>query len=333
MRYALKRAATVPIVLLGVITIVFILTRLIPGDPARLAAGAKAKPEQVEQLRREFGLDKPLWVQYVRYLGRLLHGDLGVSMRTWRPVSEDIKSYFPASIELALTGMVFTVALGVPVGVLSAVKAGSWGDQLARVVALIGASFPIFWLGLGLQLIFYRFLGWFPANGRLTPPIAVPPHITGLYTVDALVTGQWGTLVNAASHLLLPALTLSLGSMAIVSRITRSNMLEVLGQDYVRTARAKGLTERTVNFTHALRNAMIPVLTVLGLQAGGLLGGTFLTEVIFDWPGMGLYTVGAITTMDYMAIMGTSLLITLVYVLTNLIVDQIYAVIDPRIRY
>jgi len=333
MRYGLARIAGLPLVLLGVVTIVFLLTRVIPGDPARVAAGEKAKPEQVEQIRREFGLDKPLPVQYIRYLGRVIRGDLGTSLRTFRPVRDDIALYFPASIELALVGMLFTVALGVPIGVLSAVKVGSWGDHISRVIALIGASFPVFWLALALQLIFFRSLEWFPATGRLDFAVAAPPHVTGLYTVDALMAGQWQTFVNAARHLILPALALSLASIAIISRITRSSMLEILDQDYIRTARAKGLTDRVVNYVHALRNAMIPVVTVLGLQAGHLLGGTFLIEVIFDWPGMGLYTVGAITTLDYQAIMSTSLLVALIYVLTNLMVDQIYALIDPRIRY
>lgn len=333
MRYVLKRIAVLPVILLGVVTVLFVLTRLVPGDPARLAAGPKAGPEQVEQVRKEFGLDKPLVTQYFMYLGRLLHGDLGRSMRTWRPVADDIRAYFPASMELALVGVMVTVLLGVPIGVISAVKQGSASDHISRVIALIGASFPIFWLGLALQLIFYRTLGWLPATGRLASYLTPPAHITGLYTVDALLTGNFEVFGNALAHLLLPALTLSLGSMAIVSRITRSNMLEVLDQDYIRTARSKGVSEKDVNFVHALRNAMIPILTVIGLQAGALLGGTFLIEVIFDWPGMGLYTVGAITTMDYQAIMGVSLLVTVIYVLTNLIVDQIYAVLDPRIRY
>lgn len=333
MRYATKRLAMLPIVLLGVVTIIFFLIRLIPGDPARLAAGARARPEQVEEVRREYGLDKPLPVQYFRYLGRVLTGDLGVSMRTHRPVQEDIETYFPATIELALAGVFFTVILGVPIGVISAVKAGGWGDHVSRIMALIGSSFPIFWLGLGLQLIFYRNLQWLPATGRLSPGVAIPRHITGLYTLDSLLTGQVPTFVDALSHLVLPALALSLGSIAIVSRITRSNMLEVLDQDFIRTARAKGLHEKTVNYVHALRNALMPILTVIGLQAGSLLAGTFLIEIIFDWPGMGLYTVQAITTLDYYAIMGVSLLIAFIYVITNLIVDQVYALVDPRIRY
>lgn len=333
LRYVLKRLTTLPIVLLGVLTVVFLLIRLIPGDPARIAAGQRARPEQVEQVRKEFGLDKPVPVQYVRYIGRVIQGDLGTSLRTRQPVIEDIKIYFPASIELALAGVLLTVFLGVPIGVISAVKSGTWGDHISRVMALIGSSFPIFWLGLAMQLIFYQHLNWLPATGRLDPGVLAPERITGLYTIDSLLTGQFGTFVNALSHLLLPALTLSLGSMAIVSRITRSNMLEVLDQDYIRTARAKGLAEKIVHFGHALKNAMIPVLTVIGLQTGSLLGGTFLVETIFDWPGMGLYTVQSITTLDYYAIMGVSILVALIYVLTNLVVDQIYALIDPRIRY
>lgn len=329
----LKRLLITPLVLIGVVTVLFVLTRLIPGDPAQLAAGPKAGPEQVAQVRKDFGLDKPLPVQYVRYIQGLLRGDLGISIQTNRPVKDDLKLYFPATVELALCGVLITVLLGVPLGVLSAVKVGSWPDHAGRVVALLGASVPIFWLGLAVQLLFFSHLGWLPANGRLDTLVQAPPNITGFYLLDGLLSGHWSTWWNALRHVILPAFTLSLGALAIISRITRSNLLEALSQDFIRSARAKGLPERIVIFRHGLRNAMIPTLTIIGLQAGALLSGTFLVEVIFDWPGMGLYTVTAISTLDYAAIMGTALVATLIYILTNLAVDLLYAVVDPRVRY
>jgi peptide/nickel transport system permease protein len=320
-------------VLLGVVTLLFLLTRVIPGDPARLAAGPKAGPEQVQQLRHEYGLDRPLPQQYLLYLGQLLRADLGKSIMTNHAVSSDLKLYFPATAELALVAVLFAVILGVPMGVLAAVKAGSWPDHISRALSLLGAAMPSFWLGLILQLLFFSRLGWLPANGRLDTLVAAPPHLTGLYLVDALAAGQWATWWNALKHLFLPALTLSLGSMTILARIARSNMLEVLGQDFIRTARAKGLRDRVVYLRHALRNALVPLLTVLGLQMGAMLGGTFLVEIIFDWPGMGLYTVQAITSLDYPAIMAGTLVSTVVYTLINLVVDLLYAVVDPRLRY
>jgi peptide/nickel transport system permease protein len=329
----LKRILVTPLVLLGVVTILFVLTRIIPGDPARLAAGPKAGPEQVAQVRHEFGLDRPLPEQYVRYVVGLLRGDLGKSIQTNRPVTADLKLRFPATIELAVIGVLLTVLLGVPIGVISAVKAGTWPDHIGRVLALLGASVPSFWLGLTVQLLFFSKLGWLPADGRIDTMAQAPVLHTGLFLIDSLLAGNWSLWLSSLSHLVLPALTLSLGSMAITSRITRSNLVESLGQDYIRTARAKGLPERIVTYRHAFRNALIPTLTIIGLQAGALLSGTFLVEVIFDWPGIGLYTVTAITSLDYPAIMGTALLATLIYIITNLVVDLMYALVDPRVRY
>lgn len=331
--YALRRLALIPPLLIGVSLLLFVLTHLIPADPAKLIAGEHAGPDQVAAVRHAFGLDRPLPEQYLIYLEKLARGNLGVSMLTNAPVLSDLLQYFPATIELTATAMFLTVVLGVPLGILSAVRAGSPIDLTAQVLSVSGLSFPIFFFGILLQLIFVRNLGWFPLSGRLAITAMPPQHVTGLYVVDSLLTGNLGDLGSAVSHLVLPSLTLALTSLAPTVRITRSTMLEALSQDYIRTAWAKGLVSSRVFVHHGLRNALIPVVTVLGLYTSGLLGGVFLVELIFNWPGVGLYSVNAITAFDYSAIMGTSLLLTLTFVLVNLGVDLLYAVIDPRIRY
>ena len=331
--YALRRLALIPPLLIGVSLLLFILTHLIPADPAKLIAGEHAGPEQVAAVRHAFGLDRPLPEQYLIYIEKLARGNLGISMLTNAPVLGDLLQYFPATIELTAAAMLLTVVLGVPLGILSAVRAGSPIDLAAQVLSVSGLSFPIFFFGILLQLIFVRSLGWFPLSGRLAITAVPPHHITGLYVVDSLLTGNLGDLASAVRHLALPSLTLALTSLAPTVRITRSTMLEALSQDYIRTAWAKGLMSTRVFVHHGLRNALIPVVTVLGLYTSGLLGGVFLVELIFDWPGVGLYSVNAITAFDYSAIMGTSLLLTVTFVLVNLGVDLLYAVIDPRIRY
>jgi ABC-type dipeptide/oligopeptide/nickel transport system permease component len=331
--YVLRRVALLPPLLIGVSLLLFILTRLVPADPAKLIAGAHAGPEQIAAVRHAFGLDRPLPEQYLIYLAKLARGDLGVSMQTNGPVLDDLAAYFPATFELAAAAIALTVVLGIPLGLLAAVRRGSLVDWLAQVLSLSGLSFPIFFLGLLLQLVFARWLGWFPLSGRLSIGAAPPRHITGLYTIDSLLTGNLADLRNALLHLILPGLTLAMAELPPVVRMTRSTMLEVLSQDYMRTAWAKGLVPARVFVGHALRNALIPVVTVLGLFAGGLLGGVFLVELVFDWPGVGLYSVNAIVSLDYSAIMGTALLLTVGFVLVNLAVDLVYALIDPRIRY
>ena len=331
--YALRRLALIPPLLIGVSLLLFILTHLIPADPAKLIAGEHAGPEAVAAVRHAFGLDRPLPEQYLIYLEKLAHGNLGVSMLTNTPVLSDLLAYFPATIELTAAAMFLTVVLGVPLGIISAVRAGSPIDLVAQVLSVSGLSFPIFFFGILLQLVFVRTLGWFPLSGRLAITALPPPHITGLYAVDSLLTGNIGDFWSTLRHLALPSLALALTSLAPTVRITRSTMMEALSQDYIRTAWAKGLVSSRVFVHHGLRNALIPVITVLGLYTSGLLGGVFLVELIFDWPGVGLYSVNAITAFDYSAIMGTSLLLTLTFVLVNLGVDLLYAVIDPRIRY
>jgi peptide/nickel transport system permease protein len=331
--YILRRLALLPPLLVGVSLLLFVLTHLVPADPAKLIAGEHAGPDEVAAVRHAFGLDRPLPVQYVVYLGKLARGDLGTSMQTNSAVSSDLTQYVPATIELAACAMLITIVLGIPIGVLSAVRSGSVFDLVAQILSVSGLSFPIFFFGILLQLIFVRWLNWFPLAGRLGITAVAPPHITGLYLVDSVLTGNVGDLRSAALHLVLPSLTLALTALAPTIRMTRSTMLEVLSQEYVRTAWAKGLVSTRVFLHHGLRNALIPVITVLGLYTSSLLGGVFLVELIFNWPGIGLYSVNAITTLDYAAIMGTSLLLTVMFVLINLGVDVLYAVVDPRIRY
>lgn len=331
--YALRRLLILPFILLGVSVVLFFLSHMVSGDPAKILAGEKAPAETVELIRKQFGLDKPLPEQYRLYVTNLLRGNMGISLTTRRPVSEDLRLYFPATLELTFVSIVLTVLLGVPLGIVSAARRNSLADHASRLVTLSGVSMPVFWLGLLLQLLFYRTLDVLPIAGRISLSATPPPQITGLYTIDSLLALDMPTFWMSLQHLLLPAVTLAFSSLAVVSRMTRSNMLEVLSQDYIRTARSKGLGAQTTLYRHALRNAFIPTLTVIGLQTGALLSGAFLVEAIFNWPGLGLYTVRAISRLDYPAIMGASLLITVIFILINLVVDLLYGILDPRIRY
>jgi len=332
-RYIAKRLLYLVPILIGVTFITFAVAQVIPGDPARMAAGPHARPEQVETIRKEYGLDKPWPVQYWRYLNRLARGDLGKSIQSFRPVAEDLREFFPATVELTVFAVILTVVVGVPLGVISAVRKGRSIDHLMRVMAMTGVSMPTFWLGLLLQLVFYRLLGWFPSGGRLDTFVTPPPAYTGLYLVDSLLARDWTAFGNALVHLVLPGVTLAYSSLAMMARMTRSSMLETLREDYIRTARAKGLAEAVVIYKHALRNALIPVVTVVGLQFGYLLAGTFMVETIFSWPGMGLYALRSVMSLDFPALMGAVLIATLVYVLINLLVDVTYALLNPQLRY
>lgn len=318
-------------VVLGVSIITFAISHLVPGDPARLVAGDRATPEIVAAVRADLGLDKPLPQQYLHYMGQLLHGDLGTSIRTRRPVAQDIVAFFPATLELALVALVLATLVGVPLGVLSAVWRNRFIDHVARIVAVTGVSTPAFWLGLGLIVVFYGHLGWFPGGGRLDQGVAPPPHFTGLYLVDALLSGQWHLLPDIIRHLALPAVTLGFVHLGIVARQIRSSMLEQLGEDYVRTARAYGLSPWTVIMRHALPNALIPSVTMLGLALGDLLYGAVLTETVFSWPGMGAYVVDSIQALDFPAVMGFAVVVSFAYVILNLLVDLLYRWLDPRI--
>jgi peptide/nickel transport system permease protein len=323
-------------VLFGVSLITFTLSRVVPGDPARLASGLEASEAQVQRLREELGLDRPLHEQYLHYVGRLLVGDFGVSIFNKQPVRSNLAVFFPATLELSLAALLMSLVVGIPLGVLSAVHKDGWIDQLGRVAALLGIAFPVFWVGIVLLLVFYFRLGWFPSSGRVNPQVflqqPVAP-ITGLLTVDALLGANWPVLRNALWHLALPAFSLALSTLARVTRMTRATMIEVLSEAYITTARAKGLPPRRLLYAHALRNAMIPTVTIIGISFGYLLGGSVLVETVFSWPGLGKYAFDAITYLDFPAIMGITLLSTLVFLLVNLLVDVLYVRLDPRIRY
>lgn len=327
-----RRLLFLALVVFGVTLITFAISHMIPGDPARLLAGDRASDELVAQMREKLGLDQPLYVQYGRYMLGLVQGDLGVSIRTGRPVAEDIAAYFPATLELVIVALGVSVLVGVPLGVASAVWRNGWIDQLARTAAAIGISTPAFWLGLLLLVLFYGQLGWFPGGGRLSTGLDAPARITGMYVLDALLTGNLAVVQSALWHLVLPALCLGFVHVGVVARQIRSAMLDQLSEDYIRTARAAGLSKRRVILGHALPNAAIPSVTVLGLAFGDLLYGAVLTETIFAWPGMGAYVVNSIQSLDFPAVMGFTVVVSMAYVLVNLAVDLAYMLLDPRIK-
>lgn len=319
-------------VLFGMTFIVFMLIRLIPGNPAQVILGQQATKEAVEALNASLGLDKPWYTQYFGYLGGIFQGDLGVSLRTKLPVSQEIFPYLAATAELAIFAMIIAVIIGVNAGIISAWFQNSWFDYIAMVVALIGVSVPVFWLGLMEQWAFSIQLGWLPTSGRndVRDPITA---ITHFYLLDTLIQGRFDQFTEVVKRLILPGVALATIPMAIIARITRSSMLEVMRSDYVRTARAKGQKMFIVVYKHALKNAVIPVLTVIGLQTGLLLGGAILTETIFSWPGIGRYIYDAIGFRDYPVIQSGILVVAFIFIMINLIVDLLYTVIDPRIKY
>jgi peptide/nickel transport system permease protein len=331
-RYAIRRGLTIVPVLLGVSLLVFSFIHLIPGDPALTMLGERATPEKVAEVRARLGLDRPIWQQYVLYIGKALRGDLGVSIIRGDPVASDLLRRFPATVELATASMVVAIALGIPIGVASAVWRNSLLDSLARLGALTGVSMPIFWLGLVLAWFFGVQLRVLPTGFRLSSGTAFVPW-TNFVILDALLQGDWPTLADAVRHLILPALALATIPLAVIARMTRASMLEVLSREYIRTAEAKGLSRRVVILRHALRNALLPVLTVVGLQVGRLLAGAILTETIFSWPGIGLWVYESIESRDYAIVQGVSLFIAVIVVAVNLLTDVLYAAVDPRIKY
>ncbi|NEP77084.1 MAG: ABC transporter permease [Okeania sp. SIO3B3] len=333
LHFILRRLAYMAPVLFGVTLLVFVISHAIPGDPAGMIAGPKASREAIEKIRVAHGLDKPLPVQYVTFVGGLLQGDLGVSIRNHRPVTHDLADYFPATLELTLASLMLCLCVGIPLGILAAVKRNTFADHITRLFSVIGVSTPVFWLGLMLLLLFYRNLAWLPGSGRLDIATSPPVHVTGMYIVDSFLTGNWETLRQALAHIILPAFCLSYVYLAIITRIVRSAMIQVLGQDYIITARANGLSELKVVLKHAFKNSLIPTVTITGLSFGELLGGAILTETIFAWPGMGKYVVDSVNSLDFPAIMGFTLVISLTYVCINLIVDLLYAVLNPTIKY
>lgn len=333
LRFLLGRLALLVPTFVGVSVVAFAFIRLLPGDPIMLLAGERGMTaERYAELRRAFGYDRPIVVQYLDYLGNVLQGDLGTSIVTKRPVLGEFLTLFPATLELSLAAILFAVLLGVPAGIVAAVKRGSVFDQAMMGAALVGYSMPIFWWGLLLIILFSGALGWTPVSGRISLLYFFPP-VTGFMLVDALLSGQKGAFLSAASHLILPTIVLGTIPLAVIARQTRSAMLEVLGEDYVRTARAKGLPPRRVIGLHALRNALIPVITTIGLQVGVLLAGAILTETIFSWPGIGKWMVDSVFRRDYPVVQGGLLLIAAVVMLVNLTVDLLYSLVNPRIRH
>ncbi|WP_226645070.1 ABC transporter permease [Mesobacillus subterraneus] len=330
--YSVRRIFSLIPVLLGLSLIVFFMIRAIPGDPAQVILGQLATKEAIADLTRELGLDQPWYIQYFTYLGGLLTGDLGESLRTKSAISSEIWPYLAATMELSFVAMLIAIVIGVNAGIVSAWFQNSWFDYGAMIFALIGVSMPIFWLGLMEQWMFAINLDILPTSGReeVRNPVDA---ITNFYIIDTLIQGRTDQFITVLKHLVLPAMALATIPMAIIARITRSTMLEVMRSDFIRTARAKGLSMFWVVYKHSLKNAIIPVLTIIGLQTGLLLGGAILTETIFSWPGIGRYIYEAINYRDYPVIQSGILVIALIFVLINLVVDLLYAAIDPRIKY
>lgn len=333
LNYVLRRLGLLILVVWGVSVITFTVSQIIPGDPALMMAGLRARPEVVAAIREKLGLDKPIHIQYISYIRNLLKGDLGTSIHTHHPVAQDLKTFFPATFELNTVALLLSLIFGIPLGILSAAKQNRLPDHLGRLYSLLGVSMPSFWLGMILLLIFYLKLGIFPGGGRISPHLSEYVGRTGFYLLDALIAGNWRAFGDVLWHLALPAYTLSLQTTGMIMRMTRSSMLEVLRQEYITTARAKGLAEGRVLMKHALRNSILPVVTLVGMIYGYGLAGSVLVETVFSWPGIGRYAVRAISFLDFPAVMGVTIVIAVLYTLVNLLVDLSYAFLDPRIRY
>jgi peptide/nickel transport system permease protein len=333
-RFIIRRLVVVVPTLIAVTLVTFLIAHFVPGDPLAAVLGQRAmdNPDIVANYRARWGLDKSLLEQYAIYLRNLLRGDLGLSIHTQRPVLTDLGDFFPATIELALGALIISIGGGMLLGVLAAVNMYSWLDQLVRVIALIGSSMPVFWMALIFLQIFYAGLGWAPGPGRLDSALTPPPSKTGLYVVDGAIAGQWAVVLNALRHLVLPSIVLGWYQLGMIARVTRASMLEVLYADYIRTARAKGLAEKWVILRHALKNAMLPTVTVIGLAVAGLMAGAVQTETIFAWPGIGRYAITSSETLDFPGIMGVTLVISGLFIGSSLIVDLLYGMLDPRIR-
>lgn len=332
LNYILRRLGTFIPTFIGVSIVSFLFIRLLPGDPIMLMAGERGiSPERHAELMAQFGFDQPLLTQYWNYLTGLLQGDLGLSFKTKQPVWDEFFTLFPATLELSLCAIIFSVVLGVPAGIIAAVNRGKWPDQALMSTALVGYSMPIFWWALLLIILFSGMLGWTPVSGRISLMFFFPTD-TGFMLIDSLRSGQAGAFSSAVQHLILPTIVLGTIPLAVIARQTRSAMLEVLSEDYVRTARAKGLSPLRVNGLHALRNALIPVITVIGLSVGTLLAGAILTETIFSWPGIGKWMVEGISSRDYTAVQGGLLMIAVIVMVVNLVVDVLYGLINPKIR-
>ncbi len=331
-KYIIKRLLLLIPVLLGVSIIIFAIMRVFSPDPAGIVLGQHATEEKMLEWRVANGLDQPIITQYVEYMKGVFKGDFGTSYYTKKSVAKEIFSRFPATLELAFCSIIIASVFGITLGVISAVKKNSWVDNISMVLSLVGVSMPIFWLGILLIILFSGTLGWLPSQGRIETLLR-PENVTGFYLIDSLIKGNMEAFYSTIRHLVLPSVALAMYSMAIIARMTRSTMLETLSQDYIRTARAKGIIEGKVIRKHALSNALIPIVTVIGIQLGSLMGGAVLTETVFAWPGIGKYTVEAIMKSDFPIVQGVVLLVAFIFVMMNLIVDIIYAFLDPRIKY
>lgn len=334
LRTIVRRLIAVPLLLLGVITVAFFLSHMTKGDPLAAIVGERQmnNPEVVAAAKARWGLDRPLPEQYLVYVGNLVTGDLGTSFRTKRPVTQDLSERLPATLELVIAAMIVGVFGGVTLGVVAAHYRDRSADHAARVAALLGSSVPVFWSGLLMLYVFSVVLGVLPGPGRLDPRLTAPPGVTGFYTVDALLAGDWPAFLDALRRLVLPATVLGWAVLGIITRLVRASMLDVLGQDYILAARAKGAGERRVLFNHALRNALVPTLTIIGFSFAYLITGAVLTEAVFSWPGIGSYAVDAARSLDYPAIMGVTIVGGAAFLLTNLATDIAYVLVDPRVK-
>lgn len=330
--YIIRRVLFMILVLFGIAIVIFLLSRTLPGDPARLALGEYATEEQLQQFRKEWGLDKPLPIQFFIYMTGILRGDFGKSFKTYRYVLTDLIEFFPATFELVTVTMIFSIIISVPLGVISATKKGKW-DHLSRLLALVGVAIPKYWSGLLLQFFLTAgiLLAILPTTGRFGGGVTLPPHLTGLITIDSLITGNIPAFINGIKHLILPTITLSLAPIAQLTRIIRSSVMEELGKDYIIAAKARGLPESLIIYKYVLKNAFSSALTILGLTYGYALGGAFLVEYVFMWPGMAFYGVEAMLSKDLNAIAGVTLVIGLFFSIVNFIVDLLYGYLDPRI--
>lgn len=334
-RYTAQRLLLLIGILFGVLIITFGLSRILPGSPVEMMLGHRPTQEQIDEARAQLGLDQPIPVQFVRYVGEVLQGDFGTSLRTGQPVLNDVIERMMATFELTTLAVIIVIVVGVPLGVASAVRQNTLVDHCARGFSIAGVALPVFLIGMILQMIFYGGLNWFPLQARMDAEVLYDfpfERITGLYLIDTIIAGNWVAFKSAVSHLVLPVLTLALASLAVVTRITRNTMVEALSEDFIRTARAYGLPRRMIYFRYGLKATLIPMLTVIGLTYGFMLGGSVVVEYVFDWPGLGGYVVGAITKNDFPAVMGVTLFLATTYLLINLVVDLLYYVVDPRLR-
>jgi ABC-type dipeptide/oligopeptide/nickel transport system permease component len=331
-QFLIRRLISTALLLTGIFALTFTLARILPGDPARLLAGARASQDVVDKVRDKYGLDDPILVQFYHYVMNLFNGDLGISIVSRRPVLDDILQYFPATLELVLATFAIASVMGILIGMVIAIRARTLVDHGGRAFAIAGLSVPDFWIAILAQLLFYSTLAWFPFGGRLPTGMVPPEFITGLYTIDALVAGQFDLFRKAVWHLILPASVLSLASTGLLVRIVRASVLDVLNQDYIRMARAKGISAFRLYFRHVLSNAMLPIVTFMGLLFGFLLSGAVLVELVFNWPGIGRYTANAISSTDYNAIMGITVVVSTSYLFINLFVDLLYSKLDPRVK-